>query len=120
VKLLLPEDVLDDPEFYRLLCVTVERALCDGMNRRRKRPNRSLYARCAAFRMLHELANPDAPKDWYEDDRFFGVLCDVIERAWQGLPVCSYKNESFYHTSSYARAEALKIVAAIEERLGDR
>lgn len=40
----------------------------------------------------------------------YGVLCDVIERAWQRWDVDSYKNDCCMHTSDYARAAANRIM----------
>jgi len=43
----------------------------------------------------------------------YGVLCDVVERAWQHWPVNSHKDDVCSHTSAYARAAANRIVLAL-------
>lgn len=42
----------------------------------------------------------------------YGMLCDVIERAYQHLPVNPDDGE-WMLTSSYARAGAMRIIAAL-------
>jgi hypothetical protein len=38
----------------------------------------------------------------------YALLCDVVERAWQHWPV--EPHDGLLHTSSYARAAAMRIV----------
>jgi hypothetical protein len=40
----------------------------------------------------------------------YGLLCDVVQRAWQRWPVDSYKDDPIRHTSDYARAGAARIM----------
>lgn len=45
------------------------------------------------------------------DPEMFGVLCDVVQRAWMHLPVERSPEEApVLHTSSYARAAAIRII----------
>lgn len=45
-----------------------------------------------------------------ETVELYGLLCDVIERAWQRWDVDSHKTEPYSHTSDYARAGANRIM----------
>jgi len=44
----------------------------------------------------------------------YAVICDVVERAYQHRPVKAREGEPL-HTSSYARAAALRVMNALEE-----
>ena len=46
----------------------------------------------------------------------YSLLCDVVERAWQHWPVDLQPDEvDTFHTSSYARSAAMRIVKALEK-----
>jgi len=51
-----------------------------------------------------------------EYDELYGLLCDVIERAWQHWSVESHVEDPFTHTIEYARAAATKVVDDIRTR----
>lgn len=49
----------------------------------------------------------------------YGLLCDVIERAWQQLPVEPEEDERWMLTSSYARAGANRIMRELGLTIDD-
>lgn len=56
-------------------------------------------------------------EEMLDDPEFYGVLCDAVERAHQGLPQKHTKKDPFMHTSTEARKAATRILDEISERL---